>query len=96
VEDILAVVFIFGGGMLIALSMSPVGRAIAERIRRADQGGGDAVKRLQETQSAVLEEVDLMRQELADIQERLDFTERLLARHRDDMALPQGDDAQTP
>ena len=32
-EGILAITFIFGGGTLFLLSISPVGKAIAERIR---------------------------------------------------------------
>ena len=32
-EDILAIILIFGGGTAIAISFSPIGRAIAERIR---------------------------------------------------------------
>ena len=32
-EGVLAITFIFGGGTLFLLSVSPVGRALAERIR---------------------------------------------------------------
>ena len=32
-EDILAIIFLFGGGTLGLLAFSPVGKAIAERIR---------------------------------------------------------------
>ena len=32
-EDIVALIMIFGGGATIAISFSPVGKAIADRIR---------------------------------------------------------------
>ena len=32
-EGVLAITFIFGGGTLFLLAVSPVGRALAERIR---------------------------------------------------------------
>ncbi len=75
-EDILAIVLIFGGATVVGLSFSPVGRAIAERIRGRVPDGGD-------TDPAVIEELERMRQELSDVQERLDFTERLLAQKRE-------------
>ena len=36
-EDILAITFIFGGGTLVLLSFSPLGKAFAERIRHGKQ-----------------------------------------------------------
>ncbi len=83
-EDIIAIVLLFGGGTLFLLSVSPVGRAIADRIKgRGAVAPADVMRQLEETQSHVLDELDAMRQELAEVQERLDFTERLLARHRE-------------
>jgi hypothetical protein len=71
-EDILAILLIFGGGTAVAISFSPVGRAIADRIRG---------KTLAASQDPVVyEELDRMRTELVELHERLDFTERLLAR----------------
>lgn len=80
-EDILAIIFIFGGGTLIVLAFSPVGRAIAVRIRGAEgaQGAGEA--------AALREEVELLRAEVGELHERMDFTERLLTQQR---AQPQG------
>jgi hypothetical protein len=75
VEDILALLLIFGGGTLVAISFSPVGRAFAERIR-----GGHSSN---EPDPAVLEELDRIRTELGELQERVDFTERLLAKARE-------------
>ena len=75
-EGILAIVFIFGGGTLLTLSFSPVGRAFADRLR----GRG------RETDLEVIElreQVDHLRLEQAEMLERLDFAERLLAQPRD-------------
>ena len=82
VEGVLAIVLIFGGGTLIAVSFSPIGRAIAARFRGREEPQADP---------AVFEELDRMRGELAELQERVDFSERLLARERSREALPGGD-----
>jgi Ni,Fe-hydrogenase III large subunit len=90
-EDIIAIVLLFGGGTLFLLSVSPVGRAIAHRIKGTGSvAPADVMRQLEETQSHVLDELDAMRQELAEVQERLDFTERLLARHREVGQLEDG------
>jgi hypothetical protein len=89
-EDILAITLIFGGGTLFLLSVSPIGRAIADRIRaRAAGVDDDRADRLEEVQVGMAEELDSVRQELAEVQERLDFTERLLARQRQLGELPR-------
>ena len=90
-EDILAIVFIFGGGSLFLLAISPIGRAIADRIRGAGAGAPEeSVRRLHETQQAILDDLEGVRQEVGEMQERVDFTERLLAQQRDRAALPDG------
>jgi hypothetical protein len=72
-EDILAITLMFGGGTIVALSFSQVGRAIADRIRG----------RLNDPDPQVLEELDRMRQELNEVQERLDFAERMIAQQKE-------------
>jgi hypothetical protein len=79
IEGILAIVLIFGGGIVIAVSFSPVGRAIAERIRGRVEPQPDP---------AIYEELERMRGELSELHERVDFTERLLARSPDRESLP--------
>ena len=81
-EGILAIIFIFGGGTLFLLSTSPVGKAIAERIRHSGPTPGPDPE--------MLAEVDTLRQEVAELAERLDFAERLLAARRDHEQLPNG------
>jgi hypothetical protein len=76
VEGVLAIIFIFGGGTLFLLAVSPVGKALADRIRHGTHGGPP------ETDPAVLAELDQLRADVGEIQERLDFAERLLADKR--------------
>ena len=70
-EDILAVILIFGGGTAVCLAFSPVGRALADRIRHRDAPS--------EPDPAVQEELARLRDDVTELQERLDFTERVLA-----------------
>jgi hypothetical protein len=80
--------FIFGGGALVAISFSPIGKALARRL-----GGGKD----EAAEGQALAEVDALREELqglrgevGEMQERLDFTERLLAQVRDQGKLAPG------
>ena len=74
IEGVLAITFIFGGGTLFLLAISPVGKALADRIRHGTQplGGGG-------TEPDVLTELEQLRADVGELQERVDFTERLLA-----------------
>lgn len=72
-ENILAIIFIFGGGTAVLLSFSPVGKAFAERIRHGKQ----ALPPI-DPDPALYDELDRVRMELSEIHERLDFAERLL------------------
>jgi hypothetical protein len=81
-EDILAIVFIFGGGTLILLAFSPIGRALADRIRRKEA--------VQVEDPGLREELDQLRQELSELQERMDFAERVLAQRPEPSRLPPG------
>jgi hypothetical protein len=81
-EGILAITFIFGGGTLFLLSISPVGKAIAERIR--SQG---AVP-MQDPE--LLAEVDALRRDVTELHERVDFTERLLMQQQERAQVGRG------
>jgi len=73
-EGVLAITFIFGGGTLFLLSVSPVGRALAERIRGHAPPAQDP---------ELLADVDALRHEVAELHERVDFAERLLAQRQE-------------
>jgi hypothetical protein len=81
-EGILAVTFIFGGGTAFLLAISPIGRAIAERIR------AHGAVPMQDPE--LLAEVDALRRDVSELQERVDFAERLLARSQERQAVGRG------
>ena len=70
---------------LIAFTFTPLGRALAKRL--SGQAGSpeleDRVARLEA-------DLDATRAELAESQERIDFTERALAQVKEQQRLPKG------
>ena len=81
-EGVLAVTFIFGGGTAFLLAISPIGRAIAERIR------AHGAVPMQDPE--LLAEVDALRRDVSELQERVDFTERLLAQAQERQQVGKG------
>jgi hypothetical protein len=81
-EGILAITFIFGGGTLFLLSISPVGKALAERIR----SHGAVPMHDPELQA----DVDQLRREVSELQERVDFTERILLQNQERAQVGKG------
>jgi hypothetical protein len=84
IEGILAIILIFGGGTLFLLSISPVGKALADRLRSRGVPPPDP---------ELLAEVDALRQEVAELHERVDFTERILLESHDRKELGKGEGA---
>jgi hypothetical protein len=84
IEGVLAITLIFGGGTLFLLSISPVGKALADRIRGRAEPAQDP---------ELLAEVDALRQEVAELHERVDFTERILLNTPDRKELGKGETA---
>lgn len=72
-DDILAIIFIFGGGTLVLLSFSPLGKALADRVRHGKQPRGPLID------DALYDEVERLRGDMTEMQERLDFAERMIA-----------------
>jgi len=66
---------------MVKIFRGPIGAAIAERIRGGPLAAED---------SAIAAEVDHLRGRLAEVEERLDFAERLLAQAREADQLPGG------
>jgi hypothetical protein len=83
-EGLFAITFIFGGGTLFLLSISPVGKALAERLRGRTEPAQDP---------ELLAEVDALRQEVAELHERVDFAERVLLNSPDRKELGKGESA---
>ena len=77
-EEVFLSVIAMAGFALLAY---PLVRALSERIRpRIDAGIRDEVQGLRDD---VLTELRDMRREIGELGERVDFTERLLAKQRD-------------
>ncbi len=87
---LVAVTFIFGGGTLFLLAISPIGKAIGARIlgKRAGADGDDDVRATLDAVRAELDDLRRLQGEVAELAERVDFAERLLARERDGARLP--------
>jgi len=77
-EAIAVAALVFG---IVKILTGPIGRVIAERLRGAPPPPQDP---------ALAAEVDLLRTRLAEVEERLDFAERLLASARQADQLPGG------
>ena len=92
VEGILALILIFGGGACIGISFSPIGRALADRIRgkSASADGGELRADLADHKEALNQELEAVRHEMAELAERLDFAERLLAKNREGQRIGPG------
>jgi Tfp pilus assembly protein PilO len=84
-EDILVILLLFGSGAIVAVGFSPLGRALADRIRGRPvaQDAEELRAELAEAREVHAEELQQVRQEVADLAERLDFAERMLAQQRE-------------
>lgn len=89
IEGIFAIVFLFGGGTLFLLSISPIGKAVADRIRGKGQGG-DVRAELADHKDALDQELEAVRRDVAELAERVDFAERLLAKQREGQRIGPG------
>ena len=66
-----------GGFFAWMISISPLGKALAERLKHGPQRGGTP-----DDQGELVESVEQLRREVAELAERVDFTERLLGQQR--------------
>lgn len=82
-EDILAILMVFGTGMLAVIAFSPIGKAIAERMR-----GKQAEVIPSEELDELRSHLQSVQEQLSELAERQDFTERLLAQQKDRIAIP--------
>jgi len=74
-----------GGFFAWMISLSPMGKAFAERIRSQTKREDDPAER-EELRASVED----LRREVAELAERVDFTERLLAKQQPAERLPPG------
>jgi hypothetical protein len=69
----------------------PLMRALARRIDRSGAGADPALQAELEELRARLAEVELQQHRLADVEERLDFAERLLTQRREPEQIGRGE-----
>lgn len=87
-EDILALfipIVAVGGFFAWMIALSPVGKAYAERLKGGSGNAGTA-----EDHAELVETVEQLRREVAELAERVDFTERLLGQQKAADQLPKG------
>ena len=86
VTGLVAVIMVFGTGMLGIVAFSPIGRAVANAITRKT-GGGPALE-LGGAVDELADRVEALQRQVAELAERQDFAERLLAKAREKGQLP--------
>jgi hypothetical protein len=81
------------GQVAFWVAMSPVIRALAERLKGKGQLPDDLEERLQalESRSPVTGETDAVYHRLVELEERVEFAERMLAQAKPEGALPPGE-----
>ncbi|HEX2219290.1 MAG TPA: hypothetical protein VHG35_10850 [Gemmatimonadales bacterium] len=77
-EDVAAVVLLLGVGLILAAMLWPLIRAIARRIEGAAPGA--AVQGELEALRERVQQLEAMQPRMAELEERVDFAERLLTR----------------
>ena len=82
--------FLAIGAAAVGVLFGPIGSALARRLVGRSEAG-DAQTEIEEMRARVTDEVDDLRNRLAEVEERLDFAERLLAHGRQADQLPAGE-----
>jgi hypothetical protein len=77
--ELTAIFFVFGGGFWV---LRPIAAAVAKRIA-GDTKRAPPADQVMALRAELLDEMQQMRHEVGELAERMDFTERLLARQRD-------------
>jgi hypothetical protein len=81
--------FLAIGAAAVSLLFGPIGSAVARRIGGSPEPGHAHVE-IEEMRALVTTEVNDLRNQLAEVEERLDFAERLLAHGGPENQLPGG------
>jgi hypothetical protein len=82
--------WIFFAIALVIIAKSPLGVALAHRIRYGVAVEGGSGAQFEDFAGQVNEELTALRAEMTDLAERMDFAERSLLQLRRPDALPQG------
>ena len=74
-EEAVLAFFIFGGGFWV---LAPLAKAVSKRI-----AGEVPAAKVAEPDESVLNELQALRQDMNELAERVDFTERMLAKQKE-------------
>ena len=85
-EDIVAIIMVFGTAMVGMVAFSHIGKAIAERLRRHPGELAPPSEELDEMRDRLA----ALQQQVSELAERQDFAERLMAQTRERGALGPG------
>ena len=77
----IAVLGFFGTILTALVTLGPIGRAAADRLR--SKGAGGSIAALQDQLDEVLTRLDDVQRQLGEMNDRQDFTERMLAKARE-------------
>ena len=88
-EDIIAISGFFTTVIVAFLAFGPIGRAVAASITRRSIGAAPGAEVLDQVDELAVR-VEQVQQQLSELAERQDFTERLLAKGREQGALGSG------
>lgn len=78
-EDIVAIIMVFGTGMVGIIAFSPIGKAIAERLRGKYAQNPPPNEDVEDLRA----ELQGVREQLSELAERQDFAERVIAKQRE-------------
>ena len=82
--------FLAIGAAAVGVLFGPIGSALGRRLLGRSEPG-DPQPEIEEMRARMTDEVDDLRNRLAEVEERLDFAERLLAHGRQADQLPAGE-----
>lgn len=88
ITGLVAVVLIFGTGMLGVVAFSPIGRAIANAIQK--KSGIMLPPEVHDALIEQAEQLEAVQRQVAELAERQDFAERVLAKANREKGLPAG------
>ena len=83
---LVAVVMVFGTGMVGLVAFSPIGRAISNAIQK--KAGVMLPPEVKDAMVEQAEQLEALQRQISELAERQDFTERLLAQARERGQLP--------
>ena len=88
-EEIIGILGLFSTMIVAIVALGPVGRAIAASITRKSVGSAPGAEVLDQVDDLAAR-MESLQQQMAELAERQDFTERLLAKGRETGALGPG------